>query len=285
VEQIPGDIADPEAIARAVAGCVAVIHVAAKAGVWGPIAEYESANVVGTRNVIDACRRHGVGKLVFTSTPSVIGAGHDIKGANEALPYPERYLAEYPRTKAIAEREVLAANSPELATVALRPHLIWGPGDNHLVPRLLKRARAGRLKTVGDGKNRVDVTYVANAANAHVLALDRLKPESPIAGKKYFISNGEPVELWPFINRILAIAGLPPVSKRVPFRLAYTAGAFLERAYLIARRKFEPPMTRFVAAQLAHSHWFDISAARIELGFMPDVSIDDGLKSLAAVVA
>src|SRR5262249_29114610 len=158
---------------------------------------YHAANVVGTRNVLDACRTHGVRRLVFTSSPSVVGAGHAIEGGDESLPYPAHFLAHYPRTKAEAERLALAANGPDLATVSLRPPLSGGPGDNHLTPRLLARARAGRLRQVGDGGNRVDVTYIDNAAAAHLLAADRLAPGSPVAGQAYFISQGEPVALWP----------------------------------------------------------------------------------------
>src|SRR5438105_1104494 len=181
VEQIQGDVADAAAVDRAVAGCDVVFHVAAKAGVWGPTDEYYRANVVGTENVITACRKHGVRRLVFTSSPSVVTTGHDIAGGDESLPYPKHYLADYPRTKAAAERLVLAANGPNLATVALRPHIIWGPGDNHLIPRLIEGARAGKLRQVGDGTNRTDVTYVENAATAHLLAAERLRPGSPVA--------------------------------------------------------------------------------------------------------
>lgn len=280
VEQVAGDVADAAAVARAMAGCDAVIHTAAKAGVGGRAAEYVAANVTGTRNVIAACRQHRVGRLVFTSSPSVVGAGHDIEGGNESLPYPLRFLADYPRTKALSERDVLSANDGELATVALRPHLIWGPGDNHLIPRLLSRARAGRLRIVGDGTNRVDVTYIDNAADAHVAALDRLAPGAAIAGRAYFLSQGEPVELWPFVNRILALAGLPPPSRRMPFRVAYSLGAAFEYAYGLLRLAGEPPMTRFVAEQLARSHWFDISAARRDLEYRPRVSTDEGLRRL-----
>lgn len=271
IEQCQGDLSDAAAVARAAEGCDAVIHVAAKAGVWGPAGEYEAVNVIGTRNVIAACRLHGIRKLVFTSTPSVVGAGHDIEGGDESLPYPTRYLADYPRTKAIAEREVLAANGPELATVALRPHLIFGPGDPHLIPRLLARARAGKLRIVGSGKNRVDFTFVDDAATAHLLALDRLEPGSPIAGKAYFLSQIDPVELWPFVNHILDVAGLPPVTKRLPYSIAYAAGAMLERWYRLMKSSEEPPITRFVAAQLAHSHWFNVSAARRDLNYDPRI--------------
>jgi nucleoside-diphosphate-sugar epimerase len=283
VEQVQGDVADAAAVERAVAGCDIVFHVAAKAGVWGTADEYHRANVVGTENVIAACRKHGVGRLVFTSSPSVVTTGYDIAGGDESLPYPRRYLAHYPRTKAAAERLVLNANGPDLATVALRPHIIWGPGDNHLIPRLIDRARAGKLRIVGDGTNKVDVTYVENAAAAHLLAADRLMPGSLVAGKAYFISQGEPVVLWPFINRILELAGLPPVTKRVPLTVAYAAGAILEAAYRTLGRTDEPRMTRFLAKQLGTSHWFDISAARRDFGYEPTVSTEEGLTKLETV--
>jgi nucleoside-diphosphate-sugar epimerase len=280
VEQVQGDIADAGAVNRAVAGCDIVFHVAAKAGVWGPAEEYRRANIVGTGNVIAACRKNGVRRLVFTSSPSVVTTGHDIEGGNESLPYPSRYLADYPRTKAAAERLVLAANRPDLATVSLRPHLIWGPGDHHLVPRLIARARAGRLWQVGRGTNRADVTYIDNAAAAHLLAADSLATRSPIAGKVYFISDGEPVQVWPFVNRILSIAGLPPARQSVSRGVAYATGTAAEFAYRLLGRRDEPPMTRFLAVQLASSHWFNISAARRDLGYAPVVSIKEGLERL-----
>lgn len=281
VEQRRGDLADAERVADAVAGCDVVFHVAAKAGVWGPADEYYRANVTGTRNVIGACRQHGVRRLVFTSSPSVIGSGHDIRGDNESLPYPREYTAHYPRTKATAEAEVLGANGPELATVALRPHLIWGPSDPHLLPRLIVRAKAGRLRQIGNGRNTVDVTYVDNAAAAHLLAADRLAPDSPIAGRPYFLSQGEPVPLWPFINQVLDLAGVPPVTRRIPAGLAYAAGSVFEAAYRLFRIGSEPPMTRFLAQQLSTSHWFDISAARRDLGYVPVISTEEGLRRLA----
>lgn len=283
VEQFAGDLADTAAVAGAAAGCDVIFHVAAKAGIWGPADEFFRANVAGTRNVLSACRHHSIRRLVFTSTPSVIGSGRDINGDNESLPYPSTFIADYPRTKARAEIEVLEANGPELATVALRPHLIWGPGDPHLVPRLVERARVGRLRQVGDGTNTVDVTYVDNAAAAHLLAADRLAPGSPIAGRPYFISQGEPVPLWPFINQILELAGLRPVTRRIPARMAYAMGTVLESVYTLLRIRSEPPMTRFVAQQLSTSHWFDITAARRDLGYEPVVSTEEGLRRLDAV--
>lgn len=281
IEQHQGDLADADAVARAVEGCDLVLHVAAKAGVWGPYQEFFRTNVEGTRNVLAACQRYGVNRLIHTSSPSVVFAGQNMEGADESVPYAERFHAAYPQTKRIAEKDVLQANGPELATVALRPHLIWGPGDPHLVPRLLARARAGKLRIVGPGTNRVDTVFVDNAADAHVLAADRLAPGSPLAGRAYFISNGEPLVLWDLINRILAAAGLSPVTKRVPFGFAHAAGWFFEMAHRTLRLSGEPRMTRFVARELATAHWFDIGAARRDLGYQPRVSIDEGLKRLA----
>jgi 2-alkyl-3-oxoalkanoate reductase len=282
VTQHRGDVADADAVSKAVAGCDVVFHVAAKAGIWGRYADYYRANVVGTCNVLEACRLHGVRRLVYTSSPSVVFNGRDMEGVNESLPYPDHFEAYYPQTKAEAEKLVLAANGPELATVALRPHLIWGPGDNHLIPRIVARGRSGRLRRIGSAPKKIDTTYIDNAADAHVLAADRLSPGAVIAGKAYFLSQGEPVPTWEFVNRILQAAGVGPVTRGVPLWAAYTAGAVLEAWYGLFRIGSEPPMTRFLARELATSHWFDISAARRDLGYEPKVSIDDGLRRLAA---
>jgi nucleoside-diphosphate-sugar epimerase len=280
VEQARGDLADPGAVAAAAAGCDVVVHVAARAGVWGPWDEYYRANVVGTENVLAACRAHGIRRLVFTSSPSVTFAGVDQEGVDESEPFPERYLAHYPHTKAIAEQTVRTANGPDLATVALRPHLIWGPGDPHLVPRLIERARAGRLKRIGRRPNLVDTIYVENAAAAHLQAADRLAVGAPIAGQTYFLSQGEPEPLWDFINRVLAVAGLPPVEASVPPSVAYAAGATLEGMWRLLRLRGEPPMTRFVARQLSTAHWFNLTAAKRDLGYDPRVSTAEGLARL-----
>lgn len=280
VETIRGDVADPEAVARASEGADLVFHVAAKAGIWGPHAEFVRANVEGTRNVLGACRARGVSRLVFTSSPSVVYGGGDLEGVDESTPYPARFAASYPATKAEAERMVLAANGPDLATVGLRPHLIWGPGDNHLIPRILARARLGRLRRIGRRPNLVDSIYIDNAADAHLLAADRLAIGSPIAGRAYFLSQGDPWPLWDLINGILHAAGLPPVDRTVPPALAGLAGAVLETAHRLLRLPGEPAMTRFLAHQLSTAHWFDIGAARRDLGYRPAVSIDEGLRRL-----
>ncbi len=281
VEQALGDLSDPEAVTRAAAGVDVVVHTAARAGIWGRPAEFFATNVTGTANVIAACTANAVRKLVYTSTPSVVHGGGDLEGADESAPYPAHFDAPYPETKAAAERAVLAANGPDLATVALRPHLIWGPGDPHLIPRVIARAKAGKLRKIGTRPVTVDVTYIDNAADAHVRAVDALDVGAAAAGKAYFISNGEPVELWAFLNRVLAAAGVPPVTRTVSAWKARLAGSVLERVYRWFRLPGEPPMTRFVAAQLSTSHWYDITAARRDLGYEPTVSIDDGLKRLA----
>jgi nucleoside-diphosphate-sugar epimerase len=281
VEQVLGDLADPAAVAKAVGGVDVVYHVAARAGIWGRYADFFATNVTGTEHLLAAMKAAGVRKLVYTSTPSVVHGGGDLEGADESVPYPKHYDAPYPETKAVAERAVLAANGPGLATVSLRPHLIWGPGDPHLIPRIVARARAGKLRRIGRRPVKVDVTYIDNAAEAHVLAADRLDVGSAAAGKAYFVSNGEPVDLWGFIDRVLAAAGAPPVTKTVSPWKARLAGRVLEWAYRILPLSGEPAMTRFVAGQLSTSHWYDITAAKRDLGYEPRVTVEEGLNRLA----
>ena len=280
VQQLRGDLADSDALTRAARGCDLVFHVAAKAGVWGSFEEYRQANLVGTENVIAACRSNSIARLVYTGSPSVVFDGTDVEGGDESLPYPQHFEAHYPHTKALAERAVLAANCATLATVSLRPHLIWGPGDNHLVPRIVAKARAGKLRRIGRSPCLVDTVYIDNAAEAHLNAADRLIPGAPPAGKAYFISNGEPVPLWEMVNRILAAAGLPAEERSVSPTLAYAAGAVCEKIWGLLQLSGEPPMTRFVVKELATAHWFDISAARKDLGYCPRVTLEEGLKRL-----
>ena len=285
IETLQGDIADPDAVERAVQGCDVAFHVAAKAGVWGPYAQYYRTNVTGTQRVLEACRRHGVRKLVYTSTPSVTFRGRDEEGTNESTPYAEHFLCHYPRTKAMAERMVLEANGPELATIALRPHLIWGPGDNHLIPRVIERGKAGKLRLLGQRANKVDSTYIDNAAEAHLLAADHLAPGAVCAGKAYYITNGEPLPMGELLNKILATADLPPITRHIPANAAYVLGAVLEGVYTLLRRQDEPLMTRFVARQLSTAHWYDISAANRDLGYTPRIGIDEGMARLRDALA
>jgi 2-alkyl-3-oxoalkanoate reductase len=281
VEAVRGNLDDAAAVRDAASGCDIIFHVAAKAGVWGSAESYHRTNVVGTDNVLRTCAAEGIRRLVYTSTPSVVFAGVDQEGVDESEPYAQVFLNHYSRTKAIAERRVLASNDEGFATVALRPHLIWGPGDPHLVPRVLDRSRSGRLRLLGDRPNRVDSVYVDNAADAHLLAADRLEPGSDVAGKAYFITQGEPMPLEGLLNRILAAGGLPPVERRIPAGFAYLLGAVLEGVYGLFGAENEPPMTRFVARQLSTAHWFDISAARRDLGYGPAISLDEGMERLA----
>ena len=281
VECVRGDLADGDAVVRSATGCDLIFHVAAKAGVWGPRSEYERTNVEGTRNVVRACGVLSAPRLVYTSTPSVTFAGEDQSGIDERAPYAEEFLCAYPATKAAAERHVLESNGSDLATVALRPHLIWGPGYPHLVPRILERARAGRLRLLGHNENLVDSVYIENAADAHLLAADLLRSDSGIAGKAYFITNGEPLPLAELLNRILAAGGLPPVTRHIPAAVAYGLGAVLETVYRLLGKRDEPPMTRFVARQLSTAHFFDLTAARRDLGYNPAVSMEEGMRLLA----
>ena len=286
VTEVRGDLADAEAVSAASAGCQAIFHIGAKAGAWGTYEDYHRANVLGTEAVLAACRSHGIQRLVYTSTPSVTHrATRPVEGGNEIdTPYGTGFKAHYPTTKVIAEQAVLAGNGPTLATVALRPRLIWGPGDNQLLPRLVERARAGRLRFPGGGGNRIDTTYIDNAAQAHLDAFDHLWPGSACAGKAYFISNGEPRPLRDVVNGLLAAADAPTVDAGLPFWLAYAAGAALEAVWHLLRLSGEPPMTRFLAEQMATPHWYDISAAARDFGYRPQVSFDEGLRRLRSAL-
>jgi nucleoside-diphosphate-sugar epimerase len=291
VEVVRGDIRDSAALAVACDGIECVFHTAAIAGIAMDRDSYEAVNRTGTELLLANARRCGVTRFVFTSSPSVVFAGEDQPGVDEKVPYDfgwmESNRAFYSHSKACAEQAVLAANSDTLRTCALRPHLIWGPGDTHLVPRLLARARTGRLRRVGEGANLVDITYVENAAEAHLQAADALIVDRPTTkeispgGKAYFISQGEPVSCWRWIDEVLALAELPPVEKSVSREAASRAGAVCEFVYRSLQLRSEPPMSRFLAAQLSTSHWFDISAARNELGYQPRVSTAEGMRRLA----
>jgi nucleoside-diphosphate-sugar epimerase len=284
VESIPGDLGDPKAVANACKGKAVVYHVAALAGAWGSSAVFERTNVLGTQHVISGCRAASVPKLVFTSSPSVVSPSGFVhhEGVDESEPYPEDYLADYPRTKAASEQAVLAANGDGLLTCALRPHLIVGPGDTHLLPRVFRMARAGRLRVIGDGKNKVDLTWIDDAARAHLQAADALKAGAPVAGKVYFITQDDPVELWPWINALLEAVGMDPIRKSISFRGAFRLGSALETTWRWLRLSGEPPMTRFVAIQLGTSHWFDCSAARRDFGYTPSRPMAEVTKLLHA---
>ncbi len=289
VRFIRASLDDAAAVEAACADMTTVFHTAARVGVWGRYNDFFRTNVLGTRAILAGCRRHGVRHLVYTSTPSVVYNGRNLAGADESLPLTTDCPSPYPLTKAVAEREVLAANSPELRTVALRPHLIWGVGDPHLVPRVLARAKTGRLRIVGTGRNRVDMVHVENTVDAHLLAERALasvlnhnsQPAlSPVGGKAYFITNDEPVVLWDWINGLLTALGEPPVTKTISLRAASAIGAVCETLWRVLPLKGEPPMTRFIAAELAKDHWFDLTAAKRDLDYTPRVTMAAGTEDL-----
>lgn len=276
VEVVRGDLSKAGDVLSACRGVEAVFHVAAKAGVWGKRDSYYQANVVGTRNVIEACKRESIERLVYTSTPSVVFDGKAIRNGGKDMPYGRDWLCHYAHTKAIAEREVLASNSDTLKVVALRPHLIFGPGDPHLLPRVIRSALEGRLKIVGKGLNQVDVAYVEDVATAHINAFDALQT-GLCAGRAYFISQGEPVRLWPWLNKVLEGLGHPPVTKRIPLSLAYIVGGFSECLWKMFSKEGEPPITRFIAVELAKDHYFDIEPAQRDLFYQPKISMQNAL--------
>ena len=284
VEQHIADLRDAEGVSGACRGMEVVQHVAGLAGIWGPWHDYYDVNVRGTEHVLAGCRRHGVERLVFTSSPSVTFDGNLQEGIDESAPYPPRWLCHYPHTKALAEQRVLAAAGSDLRTCSLRPHLIWGPRDQHLVPRLLDRARRGQLRRIGDGVNRIDTIFVENAAEAQLLAADALAAKPETSGQSYFISQDEPVNCWVWIDELLALAGLPPVRKSLSLGTAWRIGAVLETIHETLRIRHEPRMTRFLAAQLGVSHYFDITRAKRDVGYCPRVSMVEGMRRLAATL-
>jgi nucleoside-diphosphate-sugar epimerase len=280
-EHVRGDVADADSVADACAGIECVIHTAAKPGIWGSWNRYYETNTVGTQNIIAGCRQHHVGRLVFSSSPSVTFDGVEQNGIDETAPYARRWLCHYPHTKALAEQFVLKENKDGLTTCALRPHLIWGPRDGHLVPRLIERARSGKLRRVGDGTNLVDMIYVENAAEAHLQAADALAAQPEVVGgRAYFLSQDEPVNCWDWIDELLALAKLPPLKKSISYKAAWRVGAAMEAIYGVLGVSAEPRMTRFLAAQLATSHHFDVSAAKRDLGYAPRVSTAAGMQRL-----
>jgi nucleoside-diphosphate-sugar epimerase len=276
-----GDLRNSESLAESFRGQEVVFHTASVSGIWGSWKHFHSNNTIGTRNVIEACKQAGVAKLIYTSSPSVTFSGDHQANVNESVGYPKKWLCHYPHSKALAEQAVIqAAEESNLLTCSLRPHLIWGPGDRHLIPRLIDRAREKKLVRVGDGTNQVDMTYVENAAMAHLQAAEALQPGSPVNGSAYFISQGDPVNCWGWINEILQLAGLPRVRRSISFKMAYRLGAAMEIYHELFNIEREPRMTRFLALQLAKDHYFDISRARRDFGYHPTVSSSEGMRRL-----
>ncbi len=289
IEHTRGTVVDPLATIEAVRGMDIVLHAAAKVAAGGPRRDFWDTNVEGTDNVIAACRECGVGALVFTSTPSVTFGKTDLEGVDESIGYADHFEAFYGETKAEAERRVLAADSADLRTVALRPHLVWGPRDTSILPRLVQRARKGQLRRIEGPPKRTGHTYVDDAVQAHLLAADRLlsggEQASRVGGQPYFVTAGEPVEIWTFLNALLAAAGVAPVERRVSLPAAMAAGWAFEKLHALSGRKGDPRMSRWIVRELTTSHWFDISAARRDLGYEPQVRMEEGMGRLADWVA
>lgn len=279
VQQVLGDARDQAAVRQAATGCDAIVHGAARVGVVGSWAEFEGVNVRGTANVLHNARARGVSRVVHVSTPSVAHSGHSIVGAGADPAVTGRHGAYYAESKAIAEQAALAANTDEMGVVAVRPHLVWGPGDTQLVGRIVERAAAGRLAMVGDGSALIDSTYIDNAISAHVAALDAVHPGAVCAGRAYVIANGEPRTVHELIEGICVAAGVPFAPRHVPVRLALGLGSVVERVWPRLRDD-EPPITRFLAEQLGTAHWFDPRPARNDLGWSPHVSLADGFELL-----
>ena len=281
--EILADVTDHQAVRAAVRGHDAVVHLAAKVGVTGSLRDYHRTNVSGTEAVIDACRAAGVSRLVHVSSPSVAHAGRSLVGVEAEPADPDRARGAYARTKATAERLALAAHGDLFAVVAIRPHLVWGPGDAQLIDRVVARARAGRLVLVGSGAALVDTTYVDNAADALVAALDRA-PE--IGGQALVVTNGEPRPIAELFELICAAAGVPGPRRRVPPALAYAAGGVNEAFWTVRDRirpvAGDPPLTRFLIEQMSTAHWFDQRRTRAALEWSPRVSLDQGFATLAA---
>ena len=277
---VQGDIRDLETVTRAAAGCDTVFHVAAKAGIWGPFQEYYSVNVLGTLNVLAACGKQGVPNFVYTSTPSVVFDGLSLEGVDESVPYSKKPLCHYATTKILAEQQVLQANSDHLRTAAIRPHLVWGPGDTNLIPRLMARGRKGDLRIVGEGSNLVDIAYIDNVIHAHILAAENLATTATAAGRPFFIGQQEPVQLWAWINELFMLMDAPVITARLSLGRAKVIGCLLEQVYGILRFKQEPKMTRFLAEQLALSHWFSKNNAETLLGYSEQVATREGMGRL-----
>lgn len=281
VETVHGDVRDFESCLHVIRDVEVVFHTAAVSGIWGSWKHFHGTNTIGTRNVVEACIQNKIAKLVYTSSPSVVFDGEHQMNGNESLPYPRKWLCHYPHSKALAEQHVLDANDfSGLMTCALRPHLIWGPRDRHLIPRLLQRAREGKLRRVGDGTNQVDMIYVENAAAAHVQAAEAMKKDSPVCGSAYFLSQNDPVNCWGWINDILSLASLPRIRRGISYHWAYRIGMALETYHETFNISREPRMTRFLAAQLAKSHYYDISRAKKDFGYYPVVSTEEGMNRL-----
>lgn len=281
VQDVAGTMTDDAAIARAVDGVEAVVHLAAKVSLAGDPADFARVNIEGTRSLLAAARAAGVGRFVFVSSPSVAHTGSSLVGADAGPAEPSRARGDYARTKAAAEMLALDADAPDFAVVAVRPHLVWGPGDTQLVGRIVERARAGRLPLLDSGAALIDTLYVDNAATAMVAALEHVTDDG-VHGNAYVVTNGEPRPVADLLAGICTASGVRPPQWHVPAAVARAAGSVVEAVWRVRPGEDEPPMTRFLAEQLSTAHWFDQRRTRSDLRWTPSVSIDEGLERLRA---
>jgi nucleoside-diphosphate-sugar epimerase len=283
VEQRSGNLLDKDSIKKALTSIDAIFHVAGKVAMWGKWEDFYQTNTQGTKNLVDAAKEAGIKKFVYTSTPSVVFGEDDIIEADETLDYPKEYLSLYAKSKMLAEKYVLENNSEDFMTCSLRPHLIFGPRDKNIIPRLLEAAKKGKLKIVGDGQNLVDIIYVENAAKAHIQAFNSLEPGSPVCGSPYFIAQERPVKLWDFINEILSKSNVKTVTKTMHINKAYRIGSIIESFLKLFRIwNVHPPMTRFVALQLGKSHYFSHKKAHNDFGYDPKVTVEQAIEKTIA---
>lgn len=280
ISSIQADITNLESLEEACKDKDIVFHLAAKVGIWGKYDEYYATNVTGTSNIIKASRKQGVKGIVFTSASGVVFDGSDLEGIDETYPYPEKHGSHYTATKAMAEKMIIDANSDRLRTISLRPHLVWGPYDSHLIPGILRRASSGRLRRIGNKEHFIDTTYIDNMVDSLILAAKALESNSDATGRNFFITNGEPARVWDFVNSIIQIAGHGPVQKKIPEKVAMTAAGFAEWSHKFFNIHSEPFMTRFAIRELCTNHWFDITSAKEVLGYEPRVSYAEGFKHL-----
>lgn len=278
VEAVRADLTDPDFdLTPYCKGVDVIFHTAAKVEMWGPRREFEAVNVEATRRLLTMAQKAGVGRFVYTSSPSVVASDKNLCGVDESQPYPSQYIAEYPRTKALAEKLVLAAHQDSFRTLALRPHLIFGPGDTNLIPTVIERASQGRLPQIGEGKNLSDFCFIDDCVSAHICAAIALQTNKNAGGRAYFITQGEPMLLWEWIREVLNRAHAKPINKKIPFKLAYALAACFEKASKFFPRLGEPRLTRFLVLQMATDHYFSIEAAKRELGFVPQYSMKQAL--------
>ena len=281
VEWFEGDVEDPDAMDRATRNVDSVFHVGGMVGHYGDRASYLRANVLGTRNILAAARKNGVRSLVFTSTPSVIADGTPHFDVDESHPYSRRYQSPYSESKALAEQEVLRANSAGLRTIAIRPHMIWGPGPSHWVGGLRKLSRKGMLYQMGKGTNRVGMTYMDDCVAAHIAALEAVEGDRSVGGRAFFVHGGSPVLLWQWVRELTAALSLPGIRGTLPGGVMKIAAGVCDGLVVASRGSLHFPISRYLMTELTTDHYSCIDAARKYLGYQPTISVAEGISRLA----